>query len=129
MWKSHKIDIDLLKCPLCDYKSLTSILIFRHIQIHSTVKGYVCPVCSKVFSQASQLRVHSTTHLDQESKNSNSARWYSKKTCKICNHDFSNSKTLSKHVKVVHNKIKPFICSVCGHQSARKASLTVIPYE
>lgn len=22
MWKQHQIDIDLLKCPLCDYKSV-----------------------------------------------------------------------------------------------------------
>lgn len=35
---------------------------------------------------------------------------------------FANSKVLSKHIKTVHNQIKPFICSVCGHKSARKVT-------
>lgn len=125
MWKSHQIDIDLLKCPLCEYKALTSILIFRHLQIHSLVKGFACPECTQVFRQAAQLRHHSISHMDTDAKNSGRKRWYSEKTCDICTHKFSNSKTLSKHIKVVHNKIKPFICSVCGYKAARKASMTI----
>lgn len=124
MWKEHKIDIDLLKCPLCDYTSFITIEIFRHMQIHSTVKGYVCQICSKTFSQFSQLRCHQAVHIDK-SQNETKSRWYSKKTCEICTREFANSKTLSKHVKFVHNKIKPYICSVCGHKSARKISHVV----
>lgn len=39
-------------------------------------------------------------------------RWYTVKTCEICKQTFKNSKTLSKHIKVVHHKIKSFICKL-----------------
>lgn len=120
MWKEHKIDIDLLKCPVCDYKSMTSVFIYRHMQIHGSSKGYVCSYCSKKFMQSAQLKNHVLIHT--KDKNSNQSRWYSQKTCEICGHLFCNSRTLSKHIKAVHNKIKPFICNVCGYKSARKST-------
>lgn len=52
-------------------------------------------------------------------------KYYSEKICEICERKFVNGKTLSKHIKTVHNKIKPFICNVCGKKTARKASLIV----
>jgi len=52
-------------------------------------------------------------------------KYYAEKTCEICQRNFVNGKTLSKHIKTVHNKIKPFICNVCGKKTARKASLIV----
>lgn len=52
-------------------------------------------------------------------------KYYSEKTCEICERKFVNGKTLSKHIKTVHNKIKPFNCNVCGKKTARKASLIV----
>lgn len=52
-------------------------------------------------------------------------KYYSEKTCEICERKFVNGKTLSKHIKTVHNKIKPFICNVCGKKMSRKASLIV----
>uniref|UniRef100_A0A2M4ACT9 Putative c2h2-type zn-finger protein n=1 Tax=Anopheles triannulatus TaxID=58253 RepID=A0A2M4ACT9_9DIPT len=52
-------------------------------------------------------------------------RWYSEQRCPTCKHLFSNSKILSKHIKTVHHKIKPFICNVCGYKAARKYTLTI----
>lgn len=65
----------------------------------------------------------------KERKETETSRWYSQKTCEICTRKFSNSKTLSKHVKAVHNKIKPFICNVCGRKSARKSTWIVIKFK
>lgn len=47
------------------------------------------------------------------------------KVCSICHCEFKNSKTLSKHVKSVHYKLKAFSCSVCSKQFSRKATLDV----
>lgn len=47
------------------------------------------------------------------------------KVCNICLQKFKNSKTLSKHVKSVHYKLKSFNCSVCSKQFSRKATLDV----
>uniref|UniRef100_A0AAG5DBI1 C2H2-type domain-containing protein n=1 Tax=Anopheles atroparvus TaxID=41427 RepID=A0AAG5DBI1_ANOAO len=50
---------------------------------------------------------------------------HSGRRCKLCKRMFSNAKILSKHVKTVHFKIKPFICNVCGYKCARKVTLTI----
>lgn len=97
---------------------------FRHLQIHGHSKGFACSDCPQTFKQFSQLRVHAITHIDKNAEGSQ-MRWYSQKKCEICGNVFSNSKILSKHIKAVHNKIKPFICNVCGHKSARKATWQV----
>lgn len=52
-------------------------------------------------------------------------KYYSEKTCEICERKFVNGKTLSKHVKSVHLKIKPFICNVCGFKCSRKSVLEI----
>ncbi|KAJ6634670.1 Myoneurin [Pseudolycoriella hygida] len=95
------------------------VQIFRHLQVHGATKGFACSNCPKVFKQFSQLRVHGITHHQNDGTQ---MRWYSQKKCDICNNMFANSKVLSKHIKTVHNQIKPFICNVCGHKSARKVT-------
>lgn len=96
-----------------------SVQIFRHLQVHGATKGFACSNCPKIFKQFSQLRVHGITHHQIDSSQ---MRWYSQKKCEICHNMFANSKVLSKHIKTVHNQIKPFICNVCGHKSARKVT-------
>ena len=91
------------------------------MQIHSQDKSFKCATCGKAFSQLSQLRNHTVTHMNKESDLV--PLWYTKKQCDICNKFFSDSKCLKKHVQAVHSKLKPYICHVCNHQSARKAML------
>lgn len=143
MWNVHQIDIDLLKCPICNYKAglsgksfeiifafiymeieILTVQMFRHLQSHSPTKGFACSECPQTFKLFSQLRVHGITHIVKATAGPH-MRWYSQKKCDICGNVFSNSKILSKHIKAVHNKIKPFICNVCGHKSARKSSWLV----
>ncbi|XP_063696948.1 zinc finger protein 728 [Culicoides brevitarsis] len=128
LWKSHQCDVGLLKCPLCNYRSQISVKVFRHLQTHSEMKEFACTVCEKprYFAQESQLKRHmESIHESTEPDANKKVRWYSQKTCEICQHVFANSKTLSKHIKQVHNKIKPFICKVCGYKAARKATITI----
>lgn len=109
MWKVHKIDIDLLKCPFCTFRAVFAVKVYRHLQVHEQLKGFLCSLCSTSFEQFSQLRQHVATahikkgHIDKKGP----SRWYSKKTCDICSNVFATSKTLSKHIKAVHNRIKP----------------------
>lgn len=120
-WKVHQMDVGLLKCPLCQFRSQISVKVYRHLQTHGALKNYQCDLCEKRFAKLDQLRTHMQTHATNQEE----SRWYSPKTCKICQHVFANSKTLSKHIKQVHNKIKPFICKVCGYKAARKATITI----
>lgn len=121
LWKEHAIDVDLHTCPECGYKTHSHFKLENHRRIHSDERLYVCSKCSKGFKQLSQLRNHYVIHIDR--KNLPEKRWYSEQKCDICERTFSDSKCLRKHQQAVHNKIKPYVCTYCGHMSARKAML------
>lgn len=128
--------MDLLQCPVqgCDYKSSVSALVWRHMRVHKKWRSRVLrrELLRRRAQKQQQLQ------LQQEQNEATAAeaapaqpatikktKYYAEKTCEICQRKFVNGKTLSKHVKTVHNKIKPFICNVCGKKTARKASLIV----
>lgn len=84
---------------------------------------FVCVYCIEICNTIEKLKLHYenvhgyTKSIENENKNS--------KICTVCKMTFKNSKTLSKHVKTVHYKLKSFICSVCSKQFSRKATLDV----
>ncbi|GAB1598793.1 zinc finger protein 236-like [Argonauta hians] len=121
LWRSHSIDTDLFACEECEFKSDTSHKLLIHKEIHSEHRPYTCDVCWKGFKQFSQMRNHQLIHAEHQSNDSD--RWYTTKQCDICKRVFANQKCLSKHVQAVHSKIKPYVCSYCGHSTARKAML------
>ncbi|XP_046751707.1 zinc finger protein 568-like isoform X2 [Diprion similis] len=122
LWKEHKIDIDLLSCKMCEtYKSSTMVKLVTHMRVHSENREYECPVCGKCFKQSSQLRNHRVMHLNR--KSNEVPRWYTSKTCELCGKTYADSKCLKNHMQAVHSKLRPYVCNVCGHSSARKAML------
>jgi len=129
LWKAHQVDVDLLECPAfdCQYKSPTSALVWRHMQVHKKWRPRVLRSLAavqrrrKLKEQAGEIAPQPAAPPPASKKN----KYYAEKTCEICQRNFVNGKTLSKHIKTVHNKIKPFICNVCGKKTARKASLIV----
>lgn len=110
--KSHKISVGLLQCPLCSYASPASARVWRHMITHRNWKSKV-------------LKSMKTKKKEEKPPPPPRTKYYAEKTCEICSRKFVSSKTLSKHVKSVHNKIKPFICNVCGLKTTRKAVLTI----
>jgi len=71
--------------------------------------------------QLSQLRNHSVSHMNKELEVV--PIWSSKKKCELCGKFLADSKCLKKYIQAVHSKLKPYICQVCNHQSARKSML------
>ncbi|XP_077272996.1 uncharacterized protein LOC143903342 isoform X1 [Temnothorax americanus] len=122
LWKKHQIDIGLFTCKICEgYKSATMVKLLTHMRVHSDSRDYKCPDCNKCFKQASQLRNHRVMHLDR--KTLEVTRWYTSKKCDMCGKTYANSKCLKNHIQAVHSKLRPYVCNVCGHASARKAML------
>ncbi|ODN02828.1 putative zinc finger protein [Orchesella cincta] len=126
LWKEHRIDCELHTCSIC--KQFKSHLIGRvkdHEQLHSAKASYKCKTCNKTFKQLKQLRCHEKYHKDNSTKlpPPSDSRWYTPKECPICKRILSDSKCLKKHISAVHNKLKPYVCNICGHTSARKAEL------
>ncbi|XP_055912041.1 zinc finger protein 99 [Eupeodes corollae] len=110
--KAHRISVGLLQCPLCSYSSSTSARVWRHMLTHRNWKSKV-------------LKSMKTKKKEEKPPPPPRTKYYAEKTCEICNRKFVSSKTLSKHVKSVHNKIKPFICNVCGLKTTRKSVLSI----
>jgi hypothetical protein len=124
LWRRHGRDCDMLLCALCNnYRTMYPKILEAHNQTHLNLKQYRCDVCSKGFNQMSQLKNHAVIHLDKSNELTPIPSWAKPKQCDICQKMFSDSKSLKKHVQAIHSKLKPYICQVCGHQSARKAML------
>ena len=122
LWRLHALDCDMLLCAHCrNYRTMYPKILESHNQTHQNLKLYKCDVCPKRFNQISQLKNHAVTHIDKSIAEVPS--WAKPKQCEICQKMFSDSKSLKKHVQAIHSKLKPYICQVCGHQSARKAML------
>jgi len=122
LWKDHTLDCDMLLCGHCrNYRTMYPKILESHNQTHQNLKLYKCDVCDKRFNQISQLKNHAVIHIDKTIAEVPS--WAKPKQCEICQKMFSDSKSLKKHVQAIHSKLKPYICQVCGHQSARKAML------
>ncbi|CAL1526388.1 unnamed protein product [Lymnaea stagnalis] len=122
LWRVHKVDCDLFKCDLCDYKTDTHHKMSIHKEIHTNAKPYACDVCGKGFRQASQMKNHQVIHANRADK-AGSRGWFSSKSCDICDRVFANSKCLKKHKEAVHTDHKPFECMYCSHTTARKAMM------
>ena len=124
LWKQHCRDCDMLLCGVCgNYRTMFPKMLEAHNQTHQNLKQFKCDICSKGFNQMSQLKNHAVIHLDKFSEYAPIPTWAKPKQCDICQKMFSDSKSLKKHVQAIHSKLKPYICQVCGHQSARKAML------
>jgi len=121
LWRTHAIDCDMLLCSYCPYRTFYPKILEAHYQTHRNLKEFKCDVCGKRFNQMSQLKNHAVIHLDKTIAELPS--WAKPKQCDICQRMFSDSKSLKKHVQAIHSKLKPYICNVCNHKSARKAML------
>ncbi|CAB0012796.1 unnamed protein product [Nesidiocoris tenuis] len=104
---------------LCDYKIALRDRYMIHEKRHRQHKEFSCQYCSKRFSQKTQLRNHEVLHL-KKACSSALPGWAKRKECELCGKSFWDSKALKKHIKTVHSKLKPYVCQVCGHCSARK---------
>ncbi len=58
LWKSHLLNLELLSCHLCDYRTGKKELLKFHIKTHSDQRNCLCDECGKGFKNMKQLRNH-----------------------------------------------------------------------
>ena len=92
--------------PPCTKDFLRDSHLKHHIKsAHSNVREYVCPRegCGKSFVTGTRLRKHNAVHEGQD-----------KFRCQVtgCGQSFRKHGTLQRHVTVVHEGKKPYICQL-----------------
>ncbi|XP_059088950.1 transcriptional repressor CTCF-like [Tigriopus californicus] len=99
LWQNHELNVDLLSCPICaNFKTAFPIKLKNHMW--------------SSHSQGAEPNSKSMPVVGSK-----------KRQCDICSKFFSDSKSLKKHVQAVHGKLRPYICQICNHQSARRTML------
>lgn len=100
---------------------------FNQVEIDKCTRvehRFVCCFCIEIFSTVENLKAHYVSSHGYKTIEEGKAP-QQRKICNICKENFKNSKTLSKHIKSIHHKLKSFICSVCSKKFSRKATLDV----
>ncbi|KAG5680862.1 hypothetical protein PVAND_010343 [Polypedilum vanderplanki] len=117
--KKYRVVENRFVCSICIEIFTTIELLKNHyIDFHSFKEKKVdIPLPNEdYFSESSEQSI-----VEAAPKES----YFSPKICNICEMKFKNQKTLSKHIKHVHNKLKQLICQVCNKQFTRKSTLDI----
>ncbi|XP_062568127.1 zinc finger protein 888-like isoform X5 [Saccostrea cucullata] len=93
-----------LQCDYCDKAFSSTLLLKRHISVHTGERPYKCDVCEKTFNLPHHLKTHARIHTN--------VRPYK---CEVCGRAFNESSSLKRHSRI-HAKERPYIyiCDVCG---------------
>jgi uncharacterized Zn-finger protein len=110
----------LYQCEICPESFRSQLRLSTHKLMHddpshdqtAAQKANRCDVCFKGFVSRSALSSHLVTHAEQ--------RPYK---CSSCDLTFKVPSTLRAHVKVVHEKILPHKCDICGKGHSRRINL------
>ncbi|XP_022911123.1 zinc finger protein OZF-like isoform X2 [Onthophagus taurus] len=104
------------KCPICGKIFLYKAVLDRHIKQHNNLcekQVFECNVCGLQTKLKCKLMEHMRIHTGERPFK-----------CLFCNKTFTQSSTLSTHVKGVHSKERPFTCEICGRSYAVRGQYT-----
>ena len=118
LWRAHSLDLGLLKCSSCNYRTHSKAKLARHQTSHSDHRPWLCPLCGQAFKLSKQLRAHSMSHREEGISGDRSVL-----SCNQCQAKFTLVRHLKHHIETVHNKVKKFLCSFCGYAASSRSAL------
>ena len=107
-----------VKCPVCS-KTVMSNRFTRHYQTNHRSKCTLCDIAFPTYHQKSKHMaiVHNvTTHFDRFK--------IKKKECYICGQKYLTPSEVRDHIRTEHEKLRSFLCDICGDAFFRKSALT-----
>lgn len=87
----------------------------EHVMRHKGIKNFTCTICDARKTTARELRDHLKRHVETIEKAS----------CELCGMIFSQANNMRRHMKVVHQGVKTFMCTHldCNRSFARGEAL------
>nr|XP_034320291.1 zinc finger protein 569 isoform X1 [Crassostrea gigas] len=102
-------------CGKCNYTSKLKHQLKRHMKLQMSDRPFVCEICKRAFKLVRYLSNHMLTHSKE--------RPYS---CEQCGRCFTQSSTLQRHIKRIHQGLMERIqykCYTCGKSFSMATSL------
>lgn len=132
LWRHHLCDMELHQCDQCDFRTYSlSKLENLHKRTHGEERPFLCDVCGKGFKTGKQLRNHKAIHRQASGQwsavaagqGNGSTSSLPAEACSECGRCFRVRRLLQLHRDSVHRKLRPFLCSYCGHRASSQSSL------
>ncbi|XP_034484174.1 zinc finger protein 708-like [Drosophila innubila] len=89
-------------CNICQKRFRVNTELRDHLLRHAGIRNFVCPYCGVGRTTKQELDKHILTHTKEK-----------KFKCDQCDHTSHNKQCMTKHIKVVHMKIRNYLCQYC----------------
>ncbi|XP_069021988.1 uncharacterized protein [Embiotoca jacksoni] len=91
------------QCGECGRILSSSAALESHVSLHTGQRPFSCTLCGKSFPNSKVFKRHDRVHRNGRIH-----------ICQQCGKGFVYSFGLTKHIQMVHSRIKPFICQICN---------------
>ncbi|XP_069359825.1 zinc finger protein 557-like isoform X2 [Maniola hyperantus] len=114
--QDHK-NPNVICCDKCPRITKTEAAMNKHKMRHvpKSERKFCCSACDKVFNSKDMLKSHERSHIPIEER-----KIY---RCEICDLKFTTRSSAASHKRVVHEKIKSYVCDLCGYACGTNGEL------
>ncbi|XP_019939725.2 uncharacterized protein [Paralichthys olivaceus] len=91
------------QCGECGRILSSSAALESHVRLHKGRRPFSCTLCGKSFPDPKGLKRHGRVHRNGRIH-----------ICQECGKGFVYRFGLTKHLQMVHSRIKPFVCQICN---------------
>eukprot|EP00092_Neocalanus_flemingeri_P036065 GFUD01039268.1.p1 GENE.GFUD01039268.1~~GFUD01039268.1.p1 ORF type:complete len:901 (+),score=173.59 GFUD01039268.1:240-2705(+) len=127
MFPSHRCKEEVIQCPKCDFTTVKSLLMKRHISTQHESQVYACGQCSYKATTLDSFKKHQLLFCNgnnmQEGSQSRKLQRESY-SCDRCEYEGTNLHRLRKHKIIVHSSVPSHHSRSRGVLSPNERSLT-----
>ncbi|TRY62713.1 hypothetical protein TCAL_12905 [Tigriopus californicus] len=112
------------QCQYCGKEYTVKHTLDAHIKMHQGIILYKCSYCDYGSNHKAVLLDHEKMHLWRQGLTNSSSDLILTHQCDQCGKQFGSRSLINRHVRVVHDGIKPtFACKECGQFLKNSAAL------
>ncbi|KPI94859.1 Zinc finger protein 782 [Papilio xuthus] len=114
--QDHK-NPNFLACDKCPRITKTIEALTKHKMRHvpKSERRFCCTTCNKTFNSRETLKSHERSHIPIEERKVF--------RCELCDLKFTTRSSAASHKRVVHDKIKSYVCDLCGYACGTNGEL------